>query len=238
MTIASTLTKTMESGKRNLGTLLSMVYKAHPWHGISSGRDVPKCVTAYIEIVPTDAMKYELDKPSGHLRIDRPQRFSSMCPVPYGLIPRTYCGELVAEFSAAKTGRSGIVGDGDPLDICVLTERSLTSGNVLLEARPIGGLRMIDTNQADDKIIAVLIDDAAYGDLEDISECAPKLIGRLEHYFLSYKQSPSEESRRVEITEIFGNQDAFEVIRRSQEDYLNKFGDPIEQLNAIGADQN
>lgn len=234
MSVTSMLSKIMENGKRNLGALLSMVYKAHPWHGIISGRAVPKCVTAYIEIVPTDAMKYELDKLTGHLRIDRPQRFSSMCPVPYGLIPQTYCGELVADFSAVKTGRSGIVGDGDPLDICVLTERALMSGNVLLEARPIGGLRMLDTDQADDKIIAVLIDDAAYGELEDISECAPKLIGRLEHYFLSYKQSPSEESRRVEITEIFGHEDAFEVIRRSREDYRNKFGDPIEQLNTLG----
>ncbi|MGI8494378.1 MAG: inorganic pyrophosphatase, partial [Pyrinomonadaceae bacterium] len=173
----------MENSRLDLNTLLSLMFQAHPWHGIPAGPSAPEMITAFIEIVPNDTVKYELDKRSGRLRIDRPQRFSSLCPVPYGFIPQTYCGDSVAEFSAGKTGLTGIAGDDDPLDICVLTERTLTHGNVLLTAKPIGGLRMIDKNEADDKIIAVLLDDAAFGQLNDISECPPGLIERLQHYF-------------------------------------------------------
>ena len=70
------------------------------------GDDSPEIVNAYIEIVPTDAVKYELDKASGHLRIDRPQRFSSLCPTLYGFIPQTFCGEQVGELCAERTGRN------------------------------------------------------------------------------------------------------------------------------------
>ncbi|MBZ0187599.1 MAG: inorganic diphosphatase, partial [Candidatus Obscuribacterales bacterium] len=72
--------------------LLSTLFKSHPWHGVSPGSDAPELVRAYIEIVPTGAVKLELDKATGHLHVDRPQRFSSMCPMLYGFIPQTYCG--------------------------------------------------------------------------------------------------------------------------------------------------
>ena len=83
---------------------MDRLFQAHPWHGVSPGAKSPEAVNAYIEIVPTDAVKYELDKASGHLRVDRPQRFSSMCPTLYGFIPQTYCGDQVAQLCAERTG--------------------------------------------------------------------------------------------------------------------------------------
>jgi len=125
-----------------LESLLSLLVKAHPWHGISSGPDAPSVVTTYIEIVPTDGVKYELDKTTGHLKVDRPQRYSSLCPTLYGFVPQTYCGPEVARLCAKLTAETNIQGDGDPLDICVLTERSIAHGDILVRARPIGGLRI------------------------------------------------------------------------------------------------
>ena len=203
------------------------LFQAHPWHGISPGPGAPDALTAYIEIVPTDVVKYELDKASGHLQIDRPQRFSSMCPTLYGFIPQTYCGEEGAALCQQRTAQSGIDGDGDPLDICVLTEKSFAQGNFLLRCKPIGGLRMIDGRQADDKIIAVLDSDLAFGQLEDISSCPVGLIDRLKHYFLSYKQLPGDSPRRVEIPDIYNRAEALEVIARSLRDYRTKFGHPV-----------
>ncbi|HEX8424036.1 MAG TPA: inorganic diphosphatase, partial [Pyrinomonadaceae bacterium] len=159
----------MTTNDEALHDLLAKLFQAHPWHGVvPGGADAPSLVHAYIEIVPTDAVKYELDKPSGHLRVDRPQRFSSMCPTPYGFIPQTYCGASVAALCEARVGREGIRGDGDPLDICVLTERPASHADFLLRAVPIGGLRMIDGDEADDKIVAVLYDDVTFGHLRDI----------------------------------------------------------------------
>jgi inorganic pyrophosphatase len=198
-------------------------FQAHPWHGLTPGKDAPETVNAYIEIVPTDAVKYELDKESGHLHVDRPQRFSSMCPSLYGFIPQTFCGDEVAKLSAARTGASDIKGDGDPMDICVLTEKTFAQGNFFLRAKPIGGLRMIDGEQADDKIISILESDLAYGHIRDISECPKALVDRLSHYFLSYKQLPGDAPRRVEIVDVYDREEALEVIRRSLVDYRNNF---------------
>ena len=197
--------------------------QAHPWHGVSAGTAAPAMVNAYIEIVPTDAVKYELDKASGHLRVDRPQRFSSMCPTLYGFIPQTYCGEQVAKLSGDRTGATNIEGDGDPMDICVLTEKTFAHGSFFLLAKPIGGLRMIDGSQADDKIIAILDSDLAYGHITEISECPAALIDRLKHYFLSYKQLPGDAPRRVEIADVYGRAEALDVITRSMRDYDKEF---------------
>lgn len=202
---------------------LDRLFQAHPWHGVLPGEHAPEAVNAYIEIVPTDAVKYELDKASGHLRVDRPQRFSSMCPTLYGFIPQSYCGPQVAELCSERTGVSGIEGDGDPMDICVLTEKTFAQGSFFLTAKPIGGFRMIDGQQADDKIIAVLSADLAYGHLDDISDCPKALIERLQHYFLSYKQLPGDAPRRVEIASVYNRGEAFDVINRSLRDYANQF---------------
>jgi inorganic pyrophosphatase len=198
---------------------------AHPWHGVDPGPRTPEYVTAYIEIVPTDTVKYELDKASGLLRVDRPQRFSSLCPTLYGFVPQTYCGAEVGARCAERTGKVGIVGDGDPLDICVLSERSIERSGFLLEAIPLGGLRMVDGNQADDKILAVLAGDVIYGEARDLDAFPKTLVDRLRHYFLTYKQIPGEGAlKQVEIAEIYGREEAHEVIRRSQRDYRGKFG--------------
>jgi inorganic pyrophosphatase len=200
------------------------MFQAHPWHGVAPGEKAPETVSAYIEIVPTDAVKYELDKQSGHLRVDRPQRFSSMCPSLYGFIPQTFCGDHVADLCAERTGRTGIKGDADPMDICVLTEKTFAQGNFFVQANPIGGLRMIDGEQADDKIISVLQADLAYGHVKDIADCPAALVDRLKHYFLSYKQLPGEAPRRVEIVDVYDRKEALDVITRSLSDYQKQFG--------------
>ncbi|MFY2560804.1 inorganic pyrophosphatase [Corallococcus terminator] len=199
-------------------------FAAHPWHGITPGNESPEIVTAYIEIVPTDAVKYELDKESGILKLDRPQRFSSQCPTLYGFIPQTYCDELVAKRCAERTGVKGIKGDGDPIDICVLTEKVVSNGNLLVRAVPIGGFRMIDGDEADDKIIAVLESDLVYGELQHIAQLPRPLLDRLKHYFLTYKQIPGEGKRSVEIAEVYDRPEAMEVIRRSMKDYDRVYG--------------
>jgi inorganic pyrophosphatase len=216
-----------------LNELFAVLFQAHPWHGVSPGKDAPATINAFIEIVPTDAVKYELDKATGHLRVDRPQRFSSLCPMPYGFIPQTYCGDGVGELCSERVGRSGIRGDGDPMDICVLTEKSFSQGNFFVRARPIGGLRMIDGMEADDKIIAVLESDIAYGHIENITQCPPGLVERLKHYFLSYKQLPNEAPRHVEIAEVYDRAEAGTVIARSLTDYRARFGNPEDRLGQL-----
>ena len=198
---------------------------AHPWHGVSAGDDAPARLTVFIEMVPSDTVKYEVDKVSGLLRVDRPQKYSALCPTPYGFVPRTLCAERVAALAAERTGRAGVVGDGDPVDVCVLSERAINQGNVLVTARPIGGFRMFDGEEADDKILAVLDGDAAYGELRDVDDCPGWVIERLRHYFLSYKDMPDAGDRQTEIAQVYGAAEARDVVRRALEDYASRFGD-------------
>ena len=193
--------------------------QAHPWHGVAIGADAPAVVTAYIEIVPGDTVKYEIDKASGHLKVDRPQPFSSLCPTLYGFLPQTYCGAQIAALAARSAGRAVAAGDGDPLDICVLTEKVFTRGDFLLRAIPIGGLRLIDKDEADDKIIAVLKDDAAYGHFSDIGALPEALVDRLRHYFLNYKRPPGATANVIELAGTYGRDVAHEVIEASRLDY-------------------
>lgn len=197
-------------------------YKPHPWHGISPGKDCPDLITAYIEIVPGDSVKYEIDKESGYLKVDRPQKFSNQIPALYGFIPQTYCGEEIAKYAKLKSTVEVQKGDGDPLDICVLTEKTINNGDILVEAIPIGGFRMIDKGEADDKIIAVLKQDEIYGHLKDISECHEAIINRLKHYFLTYKNLPGN-NQPVQIESVYGSQEAKDVIKKSLIDYKNSF---------------
>jgi inorganic pyrophosphatase len=206
---------------------LDLVLKSHPWHGIDSGSDAPRRVTAYIEIVPSDTVKYELDKESGILKIDRPQLFSNVCPSPYGLIPRTLCGPKTAALTGERTGRKGLVGDDDPLDILVLTEKEVSHGNILVQAIPIGGLGMLDGTEVDDKIVAVLVDDAVFGSLTDIGQLPGLLVNRLRHYFLTYKQGPDDLGPACELTRVYGRDEAYRVIERSRADYQDRFGDTL-----------
>lgn len=217
---------------KGLGRLLGLMFQAHPWHGIPPLTDAPGVVNAYVEIVPTDAVKYELDKASGHLRVDRPQRFSSFPPTLYGFVPQTFCGERVAALSG-RAGAERIRGDGDPMDICVLTERPAAHANFLVRARPVGGLRMIDGDEADDKIIAVMENDVTYGHIEDITQAPRGLIDRLQHYFLTYKQLPQESPRRVEIADVYDREAALETIGRSIEDYRALYGAPESRVDEL-----
>lgn len=198
-------------------------FKAHPWHGIFIGENAPRVLTTFIEIVPSDTVKYEIDKNSGYLIVDRPQKFSNIVPALYGFVPQTYCGDSCAEFAREKTGREGIEGDGDPLDVLVLTERNIAHGNILVQAKPIGGFRMIDKGEADDKIIAVMSQDEIYQNYNDISELPEAVVKRLKHYFLTYKNIPGESVALCEITHTYGREEAYEVVKRSQIDYQNKF---------------
>jgi inorganic pyrophosphatase len=206
-----------------ISKLMGLRYKSHPWHGVDIGKGAPQVLTCFIEMVPTDTVKFEADKVSGYLKIDRPQKFSNMVPALYGFIPQTFSGDRVARLWADDTG-AGITGDGDPIDICVLTEKEIMHGNILVQAKPIGGFRMIDQNQADDKIVAVLSDDIVYGEYKDIRDLSVKVTNRLRHYFLTYKDLPGEK-RHCEITHTFGVDESHELIRLAIEDYQDRFAD-------------
>ncbi|MCP4407731.1 MAG: inorganic pyrophosphatase [Gammaproteobacteria bacterium] len=195
-------------------------WRPHPWHGLEIGPNAPEVVHAYIEITPTDFVKYELDKTTGYLRVDRPQQTSSTPPTLYGIIPRTYCGPRVGKLMG-----EGLRGDADPLDICVVSERPIDKAEVILNARVLGGLPMIDHNEADDKIIAVLENDPVFSKINDISKLHGVLVERLRHYFLTYKLSTGESKKKdVTIEGVYGKEHAMEVIRASMADYDDAYG--------------
>ena len=158
---------------------------------------LPRIVNAYIEITPFDMIKYEIDKVSGYLRVDRPQRTSSHPPALYGFIPKTYCGTRVAKLAPGSER-----GDGDPLDICVVSERPIERSEVILRARVIGGIKLLDRGEADDKIIAVLEGDYIWDHVKEISQLPPVLVERLEHYFSTYKMVPGEPNKMHDLGQI------------------------------------
>ena len=154
-------------------------WRPHPWHGIDLGDKAPGVVTAYVEITPFDNIKYEIDKKTGYLQVIRPLKTSSRFPSLYGFIPRTYCDERVMKLSS-----NSIKGDGDPLDICIITESPLNKSEILINAKIIGGLQMVDHGEADDKIIAVLENDNVWQFADDIDDLPGIMIERLKHFFL------------------------------------------------------
>lgn len=218
--------------KEPLWNLLGLLHKSHPWHGIDVGERFPQVLTAFIEIVPTDTVKYEIDKITGHLMIDRPQSFSNVLPCLYGFVPRTLCADAVAQMAAQATGRADIEGDEDPIDICILTESQISRGDIQAQAIPIGGMRMIDKGEADDKIIAVLKGDATYGAWRDVTDVPPAVIARLKHYFLTYKRGPDDPAGACEIHEVYGAETARRVLEASHADYQARFPDIHSLLNA------
>ncbi|MCK6547578.1 inorganic pyrophosphatase [Myxococcota bacterium] len=202
---------------------LASPFRPHPWHGIDPGPNFPELVMAYVEIVPTDGVKYEIDKASGYLKVDRPQRFSNHCPTLYGFVPKTYCAEEVARYAIAG-GPTVTRGDGDPLDICILTDRHISRGEVIIAARPIGGLRMVEKGEADDKIIAVMLDDPTFGDFTDVSQLSRAVIDRMRHYFLTYKLIPGDAEHTITVDPVYGAKDARAVLEASRSDYRRAFG--------------
>ena len=193
-------------------------WRPHPWHGLEVGPKPPQLVHAYIEITPFDLVKYEVDKVTGYLRVDRPQRTSSQPPSLYGFIPRTFCGERVHQLSP-KSER----GDGDPLDICVISERPINKSEIILNARVVGGIQMIDGGEADDKIIAVLSKDNFWGHVTELSELPRAMVERLRHYFATYKLIPGGDVH-ISIEKIFDAQHAITVVQAAIDDYNEEFG--------------
>ncbi len=193
-------------------------WRPHPWHGLEVGDNPPDIVHAFIEITPFDMIKYEVDKKTGYMRVDRPQRSSSLPPSLYGFIPRTYCGERLGKL-AVGTDK----GDGDPLDICVLSERPIDRTEVILSARVIGGIHMIDRGEADDKIVSVLDNDSYYSNIQNIGDLPVVLIERLRHYFGTYKLIPGQEAD-VRVDRVYEKDHARKVIEASMEDYEEMFG--------------
>lgn len=192
-------------------------YIKHPWHGVGIGANAPEYVTAFIEITPNDTIKYELDKHSGLLKVDRPQLYSNRVPALYGFIPKTYCSTHISDL-ANQRGALSKAGDLDPLDILVLNSHNIINGNIILQAKPIGGLCLIDKGEADDKIIAILKGDSQYDHVQDISDLSSAELDRIKHYFLTYKNLPDQKSS-IAIHSTYNRDDAFHVIHAAMKDY-------------------
>jgi inorganic pyrophosphatase len=189
-------------------------WRPHPWHGLPVGKQPPLAVNAYIELTPFDLIKYEVDKASGYLRVDRPQRTSSQPPALYGFVPRTYCGEAVASLCpGAKKG------DGDPLDICVLSERLITRAEVIVPSRVVGGFQLVDRGEADDKLIAVLDGDLMWDEVSDLNQLPKILVERLEHYFSTYKIVKGVSDNTIKVQEVYGAEHAARVVSAAMADY-------------------
>jgi inorganic pyrophosphatase len=195
-------------------------WRRHPWHGLHARADeMPEdIVQVYIEMTPDDVVKYELDKGSGFLIVDRPQRTTSSPPALYGFIPRTYCAEEVA-----KRCPDVEEADGDPLDICVFSERHITRADIVLNARVVGGIQMIDGGEADDKIVAVLEGDNIWGGVHDIADLPSIKTERLQHYFSTYKMIPGKDMD-IKVDFVYGREEALKVIAAAEKDYDNHFG--------------
>ena len=193
-------------------------WRPHPWHGLDAGLEPPSRIQAYIEMTPFDLVKYEVDKATGYLRVDRPQRSSSQPPALYGFVPKTFCGARVGALCPSANG-----GDGDPLDVCVLSERPITKSEVILNTRVVGGLQVLDRGEADDKIIAVLENDNIWGQATDLSDVPGVLVERLRHYFGTYKLVPGEENQ-LTIQDVYGREHAETVVGAALKDYSEEFG--------------
>jgi len=175
---------------------------AHPWHGLSYG-DAPDIVEAFIEVPMDSMLKYELDKESGHLRLDRVLYSAVHYPGDYGFIPQT------------------LSEDGDPIDIIVLSHNPVHPG-VIVQARPIGMLEMVDVDERDEKIIAVHANDPRYDNYKDIAHVNEHILQEIRHFFETYKQLQS--NNKVEIKSVKGVTHAKEeimlAIKRYKEEYV------------------
>jgi inorganic pyrophosphatase len=173
----------------------------NPWHIVSPGSEVPNVVNAIIEIPKGCRAKYELDKESGLLKLDRVLYSSVYYPANYGFIPQSYCD------------------DHDPLDILVLSQIECVP-MCIIEAKVIGVMQMIDGGEADDKIIAVAANDMSVNYINDISELPPHFIDEMRHFFEEYKKL---ERKTVVVEEFQDKAKAEEIITQSFEDYRKMF---------------
>src|SRR4051812_19117286 len=169
----------------------------HPWHDIPCEEPVEESFTAFIEIPKGSKVKYELDKDTGLLRVDRILFSAVHYPANYGFIPRTYCD------------------DGDPLDVLVLCQEAVVPMSIM-RARAIGLMQMRDEKGLDDKVIAVPLDDPAYRDYSHIREMPQHTLVELRRFFEDYK---TLEQKKVEVDELQGPFEAAKVIRAALRDY-------------------
>ena len=174
----------------------------NPWHQVGFGPDAPEVVNSIIEIPKGSRAKYELDKETGLLRLDRVLFSSIYYPANYGFIPRTYCE------------------DHDPLDILVLSQVKVVP-MCLVDAKVIGVMRMLDQGEADDKIIAVAANDVSINYINDISEVPEHLMREVRSFFEDYKKL---ENKEVKVEDFQGRDVAIEIIRASIELYNETFG--------------
>jgi len=193
-------------------------WRPHPWHGLEAGPNPPDIVYAYIEMTSFDHIKYEVDKVTGYLYVDRPQRTSSLPPSLYGFIPRTYCAERVKALS-----KEAARGDGDPLDICVISERPINRSEIFLNAIVVGVIQLLDHDEADDKIVAVLENDHIYGHIRNLSDLPDVIVERLQHYFRTYKMVEGQKAG-IEILAVEGPEKAREIVSAAIADYSDAFG--------------
>ena len=171
----------------------------NPWHTVSIGENAPEIVEAIIEIPKGSRSKYELDKDTGMLRLDRILYSSVYYPANYGFIPQTYCD------------------DKDPLDIIVLTQATVLPMSIM-RAKVIGVMRMIDGGEADDKIIAVSPDDMSIAHIDNIEELPRHLLRELRAFFEDYKKL---ENKTVEVDKFQNKEKAWEIVNESIIDYNN-----------------
>lgn len=174
----------------------------HPWHDVNRGDNIPEIVNGIIEIPKGTRAKYELDKDSGLLKLDRVLYSSVYYPANYGFIPRTYCD------------------DKDPLDILVLSQIDIVP-MCIVEAKIIGVMRMLDNNEADDKLIAVASGDPSVNHYNDISELPPHFISEMKNFFEDYKKL---ENKTVVVEEFFGKDLAQKILMESIDLYEKTFG--------------
>ncbi|MEM1323425.1 MAG: inorganic diphosphatase [Bacteroidota bacterium] len=176
--------------------------RGHPWHDVQNGDNTPEFVRGIIEIPKNCRAKYELDKESGMLILDRVLYTSINYPANYGFIPQTYCD------------------DNDPLDILVLSQITIVP-MCLVEAKVIGVMQMLDGGEKDDKIIAVAANDMSVNHFNDISELPAHSIKELRSFFEDYKKL---ENKTVVVEDFNGREIAMEVVKQSIADYQKKFG--------------
>lgn len=194
-------------------------FRAHPWHGLPTGEDAPHTVDAYIEITPFDAVKYEIDKATGYLRVDRPQGSSALPPTLYGFIPKTYCGDRVAALTP-----NADIGDHDPLDICVLSQQRIERAEIVTPARVVGGIQLLDDGEADDKIVALLASDPVFDYARELKQLPVAVVNRIVHYFATYKiDITGEKPNSIEVVGTYGADHAKQVIIASMADYDEKY---------------
>lgn len=174
----------------------------NPWHDVRIGKESPDVVNAIIEIPTNSRAKYELDKESGLLKMDRVLYSSINYPANYGFIPRTYCD------------------DQDPLDILVLSQIDVVP-MCIVQAKVIGVMRMLDEGEADDKIIAVALNDMSVNHFNDISELPEHFIKLMRNFFEDYKKL---ENKSVKVEDFQNKGVAMEIVEQSIKDYQGKFG--------------